>query len=253
MDGHARIPGFLEDHAALGLGALALYELTFDPRWLARARELGASVVTWFWDDDARAFYDTARDAEALIARPRDATDNATPSGTSLAVDLSLRLAELGQDERARERVAWVLQAMAEPMARYPQAFGHLLGVADMAIHGAVEVALVGTVERADFLALARAVAARHVPALVLAGGPPDEARDVALLAGRPMLDGMATAYVCRAYACDQPTADPDTLAAQLERAGSAGSAGSADSGSSGGAGSAGRTSDARDAGDASG
>ena len=34
--------GVLEDHAALGLAAFALYELTFDRTWLERAATLGA-------------------------------------------------------------------------------------------------------------------------------------------------------------------------------------------------------------------
>src|SRR5262249_27489740 len=52
-DGRARITAYLEDYAALGLAALAVYEVTFDERWLERARELGASMVRWFWDGEA--------------------------------------------------------------------------------------------------------------------------------------------------------------------------------------------------------
>ena len=87
-DGRARIAGYLEDHAALGLAALSVYELTFDERWLDRARAMSDAAVAWFWDDATGAFYDTASDHETLITRPRDVTDNATPSGTSLAVEL---------------------------------------------------------------------------------------------------------------------------------------------------------------------
>jgi uncharacterized protein YyaL (SSP411 family) len=38
----------------------------------------------------------------------------------------------------------------------------------------------------------------------------------VPLLAGRDLIDGEATAYVCRNFACALPTADHDVLAAQL-------------------------------------
>ncbi|HEX4468291.1 MAG TPA: thioredoxin domain-containing protein, partial [Gemmatimonadaceae bacterium] len=97
--GTARIAGFLEDTAAVGLAALALYELTFDEIWLTRARSLAEAAVRWFWDDEAGAFFDTASDHESLVTRPRDVTDNATPSGTSLATELLARLADLLQDE----------------------------------------------------------------------------------------------------------------------------------------------------------
>jgi uncharacterized protein YyaL (SSP411 family) len=221
-DGDARIGGFLEDYAALGLAALALYELTFDREWLNRARGLGASVVRWFWDDaGARdegggAFYDTPHDHERLITRPRDVTDNATPSGTSLATELLLRLAELLQDADMRRRATYVLETLSEAMAQHPSAFGHLLGAADMAVRGAVELALVGDPARADFRALADAAADHYVPALVIAGGRPGETDDVALLAGRPAAGGRATAYLCRQYACDAPVTEPSALDDQL-------------------------------------
>src|SRR6185503_1674585 len=153
-DGRARITGFLEDHAALGLAAIAVYEITFDSRWLERARELASSVVRWFWDDEAGAFYDTASDHEALITRPREITDNATPSGTSLAVELLLRIAELFDDADARRRATHVLESIAPAIARYPTAFGHMLGCADMVVNGAVELAIVGDPSSDDFRAM---------------------------------------------------------------------------------------------------
>ena len=187
-DGESRIPGYLEDHAALGLAALSLYELTFDGEWLARARSLGESMLRWFWDDAAGAFYDTASDHEELITRPRDPTDNATPSGTSLGAELLARLAELTQDEEMRRRASYVLETLAAPMGEYPTAFGHLLGVAELLVRGGVEVALVGDPTSSAFAAMDRVVADRFVPRLVLAGGLPERGADVALLADRPLV-----------------------------------------------------------------
>jgi len=70
-DGAARIPGFLEDYAAVALGAHALYQLTFDRKWLERSRRLADAVVERFWDEGTQAFFDTASDAEPLVTRPR--------------------------------------------------------------------------------------------------------------------------------------------------------------------------------------
>jgi len=196
--GQARIAGFLEDYASLALAALSLYELTFDRAWLTRARELGDSIVRLFWDDDVNAFFDTASDHEALVVRPRDVTDNAIPSGTSLAAELLARLAELHHDADARRRATWIIETQLQTMQRYPTAFGHALGVADMLIHGAVEIAIVGEVESPDFKQLERAASERYVPSLVLAGGSPSQNSEIALIADREARDGRATAYVCR-------------------------------------------------------
>ena len=162
-DGRARIAGYLEDHAALGIAALAVYELTFDTRWLDHARELSDATILWFWDDETGAFYDTASDHELLITRPREISDNATPSGTSLAVELLVRLAELLHDVDARRRATYVVETLAPAIGRYPSAFGHLLGSADMLINGAVELAIVGDPQSADFAALERTAAERYV------------------------------------------------------------------------------------------
>jgi hypothetical protein len=218
-DGRARIAGYLEDHASLGLAALSVYELTFDERWLERARELSAACVRWFWDDTTSAFYDTASDQETLITRPRDFTDNATPSGTSLAVELLARLAELLHDVDARRRATYVVESLAPAIQRYPMAFGHLLTSADMLVNGAVELAIVGDPAADDFNALERAAADVYVPSLVIAGGEPRSDEKIALLAARPMRDGRATAYVCRGYTCDEPATSANLLSEQLERA----------------------------------
>jgi uncharacterized protein YyaL (SSP411 family) len=214
-DGVAKIPGFLEDYAAVALAANSLYQLTFDRKWLERARRLADVIMTRFWDEQAQAFFDTADDAEALVTRPRDVTDNAVPSGSSLAAELLLLLGDVYGNDAYTARAAYVLETVAEPMARYPTAFGHALGAADIAIRGAVEVAIAGDPGDGAFGALARVVASRYVPSLVLAGGEGDAAEGIVLLAERGGVEPVA--YLCRAYACDVPTDDPEVLGIQLD------------------------------------
>ena len=216
-DGRAHIGGFLEDHAAIALALLSLYELTLDARWLTRARSLGDAMVASFWDDAANVFFDTAHDHERLITRPREVTDNATPAGTSLAVELLLRLAELFRDTEMQRRATWMLETLAAPLAQHGAAFGYLLGAADLAIHGATEVAIVGNPTSEDFQALTAEVARQYLPALVLAGGLPGDRTGVALLEDRVAKEGKATGYVCRQYLCAEPTSDPNRLRSLLD------------------------------------
>jgi uncharacterized protein YyaL (SSP411 family) len=218
-EGVTRISGFLEDHAAVALGFLSVYELTGDQRWVNDARTIADAMIEWFWDEEKGFFFDTARDAEQLITRPRDATDNATPSGTSLAVDLLLHLAELQHDSDFRRRAAFTLETLAEPAAKYPSAFGHLLGSMDMELNGAIQVALVGEPGDSALHALERVVAANYVPSLVLAVGNGTDAGSVKLLDDRPSRGAKSTAYVCRGYTCDAPVTEPGELATQLEHA----------------------------------
>ncbi|MCR4340555.1 MAG: thioredoxin domain-containing protein [Gemmatimonadaceae bacterium] len=214
-DGITRIPGFLEDHAAVALGFIAVYELTFDERWIDRALEISAVITDLFWDEEARVFFDTAHDAEKLITRPRDVADNAVPAGSSLAADLCVRIAELTGDQADRGRAERVLRPLATAMTKHAIAFGHLLGVADMLVRGGVQVAIAGDPAGDDFRKLTRAVADTYVPALILAGGDPASGGQVALLRGRDAAGG-ATAYVCRGFTCDMPARDPALLAELL-------------------------------------
>lgn len=203
------IPGVLEDQAGVGLAALSLYELTFDRIWLDRSIAIARGMVGAFWDEGASGFYDTATDAEQLIVRPQDVTDNALPSGNSLACDLLARLGILMADDDFRRKASAVIDSLAEPVARHPLAFGHLLCAADMLINGSTEIALVGKPATPDFQALAAAAGRTYVPALIVAGGLDDQ---VPLLSGRSMVDGRAAAYVCRNFACERPVTDAREL-----------------------------------------
>src|SRR4029078_7020293 len=45
-DGQARITGYLEDYAMVGAGLHALYEATFDRRWLDESRRLADEALS---------------------------------------------------------------------------------------------------------------------------------------------------------------------------------------------------------------
>jgi uncharacterized protein YyaL (SSP411 family) len=132
-NGLTRIRGFLEDQAAVALGFLAMFEQSLDVKWLNAARLLAKVMLDEFWDADTATFYDTSHDSERLVSRPHDPTDNAMPSGTSLAVDLLLRLSNYDGNEALRDRATEVMSSVAGIIARYPSALGHMLGNAEYA------------------------------------------------------------------------------------------------------------------------
>jgi hypothetical protein len=219
-DGRAKIPAFLEDHALLADALIAVYEATWDTRWVREARSLADAMIERFWEEDEGAFYDTAKDAEELVVRPRDVFDNATPGGNSAAVTALLRLSELTGEHRYREVAERALAAMSEYMARVPMGFGHLLSALDFALATPVEVAIVGDPSSEDTQALLRTVNRAYLPNAVLAFHAPDGGGDAAtvipLLEGRTAQGGRATAYVCERLACKQPVTEPSALAEQL-------------------------------------
>ncbi len=212
--GAASIPGFLADYAAVALGYLDVWQLTGDRVWLDRARALGDAINARFWDESLPGFYDTSSDHELLITRPRDLYDNALPSGSSTAIELSLRLGYITGEREYTRRAGAALAQGAESMADHPNAFGHVLCAADMLVHGATAVAVVGTVAGRDAL-LAQAERV-FLPSAIVAGSPEGANADLALFEGRDARGAEAAAYICRGPVCDAPASTPAELDARL-------------------------------------
>ena len=206
--------GGLDDYACLADGLVALYEATFDERWLAAAREL-IGVVERQFADTAGGWFDTAADAEQLLIRPKDTQDGATPSGGATAAAVLVRLAELtgeGPLRNAAERAIGQVEGLA---ARYPRNFAVWLGALDFAAAEVAQVVIVGDPHAPDTQALVSVVRQGFQPHRVVAVG---EARSstLELLHNRFALDGRATAFVCRDFACRQPVTEPQALAEEL-------------------------------------
>jgi uncharacterized protein YyaL (SSP411 family) len=220
-DGQARFNAYLEDYAFYADGLLALYEATFDPRWLAAAQGLAATITAQFADEAGGGFFDTSADHEALLTRPKDLYDNATPAGSSVATEVLLRLAALTGDGDDRTRAERFLSALTGAMAQHPGAFGRLLCALDFAVGPVKEVALVGAVADPATRELLAVVHQPYRPNLVVAlaaptvgaGGTPP----VPLLEGRTAVEGQPTAYVCEHFACRLPVTDAAALRAQLD------------------------------------
>ena len=218
-DGRTGPPAFLEDYALLIDGLLALHAADGDPAWLRESLALADAMIDLFWDESIAGFYDTARDHEALVARPRDAGDNATPSGTSVAAEVLLRLDALSGRERYRQCAEAVLAGQAALLARFPAGFGRMLCAADLAATPITELAIVGAPDAADTRALLQVALAPYRPHVVVARMPPGDtlaAGLTPLLAQREAIGGAATAYVCARFACNLPVQTPEALAAQL-------------------------------------
>jgi uncharacterized protein YyaL (SSP411 family) len=209
----ARLNGYLEDQANVADGLLAVYEATFNPRWLSAAVSLADVILERFADTENGGFFDTSSDHETLITRPKDIYDNATPSGNAVAADVLLRLALLTDNDRYRQAAQGVLELLREPMARYPLGFARALNALDFFLARPKEVAIAGSPDAQDTLALLRVVFEPFLPNKVVAGGT----AQIPLLEARAQRNGQATAYVCEHYVCQAPTSDPDELRALLK------------------------------------
>ncbi|GAA0987529.1 thioredoxin domain-containing protein [Acrocarpospora macrocephala] len=216
LGGHAgRNSGVLEDYADLAEGLIALYGVTGETRWFESAGELLESVLERFGDGNG-GFFDTADDGERLFQRPQDPTDNATPSGQFAAAGALLSYAALSGSTRHREAAEAALGAVSVLAAKYARFAGWGLAVAQAALDGPIEVAIVGPPDDLRAKQLHRTALMSTVPGLVVAWGNGDET--VPLLRERGTINGEPAAYVCRQFACRLPVTTPSALKNELSQ-----------------------------------
>ena len=217
-DGEAKLNGYLEDYAFLIEGLLALHEVSFKRTYLETAIELGNAMVDLFWDAGSGQFFDTGHDHERLVVRPKDITDNAIPCGSSMAVDVLLRLAVITGDGELERRASGALRSVRQLMMTFPTAAGHWLGALDFYLSRPKEIVIVGERGDAGTAALLSEVHRNYIPNRVMLGveDGDDGVAGLPLLAERRRIDGMATAYVCENYVCQLPVTDARALARQL-------------------------------------
>jgi hypothetical protein len=216
-DGVAHTPAFCEDYAHVADGLLAAYAALGDAAELELAASLMERAVADFWDPSGGTFFDTSDEHDRTVARPRSVVDGATPSANAVAADVLLRLAlltgEVDHDRRARS----ILRAAGPALDRHPTQFGRMLAAADRALGEPLDVVVAGEGDDPAAIALRRAAAGPYAPDLVIAplpGGSP--LARWPLFEGKLPRGGSPTAYVCRGYACDEPTGEPDRVRAQV-------------------------------------
>ena len=216
--------GFLDDYSHLIDGLLALHAADGDLRWLIEAEKLTRQAVALFWDPLQNRFYDTGSDQENLIIRPRDVTDNALPSGHSMMTGVLIRLSIITGDSELRTMASDSLRSVRDIMIQFPTGAGHWLSVLDFYLSDQKEAVIITPTvihAKAGIHAptnMLRRLASAHLTNAIVVSAPEDaaDASQWPVFQGRPTIDDKPTAYICRNYACQLPTTDPDTMMSQV-------------------------------------
>jgi uncharacterized protein len=205
--GRSQVPGFLDDYAQVAVGLHELYLATGEHRYLAESRRLALLACERFGAPDG-SFFDTAHDAEVLVARPRELDDNPTPSGNTTLAGLLVKLARIYGEPELERRARAVVAQVGTLLGRAPQGFGHLLGVCDALLSPPREAAVVGAPGDPALAELTAALLDPYEPDLAVAFGDGSDDRGVALLTGRGLVGGCAAVYVCSGFVCAAPATD---------------------------------------------
>ncbi len=204
----AQHEGMLDDYANMARAALALHEATGKAAYLRHAEAWARTLDARFWDSESGGYFFTADDAEALIVRSRNATDNAVPAGNGAMVEVLARLALLTGDDTWRQQVEHLVSAFASAVAGQAPSHATLLCGFDLLLC-ADQIVIVGDRDSGTGSTMVNAVFDVSLPNRVL-----QVVEDAATLpAGHPAygkikVGGEPTAYICRGQTCSLPITD---------------------------------------------
>jgi uncharacterized protein YyaL (SSP411 family) len=220
-DGEAAHAAYLDDYAFLAWGLLELYGATFEARHLDAALKLAREMERLFRDPTEGGYFFTGEDGEALLARPKEAYDGATPSGNSVAALVLLRLARITGDPALDRAADSLFRAFSGVVSRIPSAHTQILAALDFALGPTREIVVAGEPGDPEALAMLRVVASKFRPRQVVLWNRPDQARLLHSIApfveGQKAVESSAAAYVCENYACKAPVTSAAALSALLD------------------------------------
>ena len=197
--GVSRHAGGLQDHAAVLLAKLDLYQATLDDRFLDEAHKLAGLIAEDYWDPKSGALADS--NETDLIVVTRSLHDGARPSGISLAIEGWARLSQVVQEPVWAERARKVLLASMAIYRSQPAASPQAMVALDLLESPSIHVTLSGQSIPASWIEV---LGAGYRPQLRLL---------------RQHNEGAAKAVVCVGKTCLAPAATIEELKARLMRA----------------------------------
>ena len=220
--GTVSIGGFLDDYTGLIHGLTELYQADFDVHWLQWAGQLQRKQEELFWDAQQGAYYDATGSDPALLARTREAADNAEPSPNSTAAMNLQVLAEITGNTDWEHKTEQLFHAFGSRLSSQPDSVTALASALDFHFAHTRQILIAGNPGSTGTNDLLRIVNQRYMPnsIVLLADGASGQAQLAAWrpeIAGAHMLKGKPTAYICENFVCKMPTSDPVAAAKLLD------------------------------------
>jgi uncharacterized protein YyaL (SSP411 family) len=196
--GVRKIPGFLDDYAALIQANVDAYSLNFDESYLITAAQLAKYALANFYDAEEGLFYYTDSEAEKLIARKKELFDNVIPASNSM---MAKSLYFLGRYIGKQEYVEMATQMFAKmkPLTlQDPQWLSNWVDLGLLLSQKQVEVVVTGL----NFKEWVSQVRRKNNSPAVLFLGAESES-GLSVFQNR-FMDKTAV-YVCQDYTCNLP------------------------------------------------
>jgi len=209
-NGRATITGFLEDYAAVTEGYLALYQITFDEKWIKEAQALCDYAISNFYDASDGYFYFTDSDGEALIARKKELFDNVIPASNSIMATNLYILGSILDRPDYLEYSDQMLSRMQKILLTDVQWVTNWAALFCQRVSPTAEIVIIG--EDADLLR--KDLDRFFIPNKVILGT--SGLSGIPLVQHKTDLNGRTAIYVCYNKTCQLPVASVESALEQL-------------------------------------
>ena len=208
-NGKATINGFLEDYAHVIQAFIALYEVTFNEKWLQNAKQLTDYTFDNFYDATAQFFSFTSHQDEALITKHFEVEDNVIPASNSVMADALFKLSIYFNNSHYEKICEQMVQHII-PTITYPSAFSNWLNVFLHFSEQNKELAICGN-KALDYLGNLNK---NYSPNITVAGSTTESKL--------PFLENRFTeketlVYLCQNKTCELPTTDFEQIIKEIK------------------------------------
>lgn len=201
-------PAFLDDYALVADGLIALYEVTFEEKWLLEARKINDYAVDHFYDLSSAMFFYTSDEDTQLIARKTEVMDNVIPSSNSVMARNLKKLGLFFDHPEYLDLSAQLLKNIEKSMAAYGSSFSNWGMLLLDEVFGVYEIAIVGLQseeKRKEF-------EQKYLPNKIILGGTKGT---LPLLQDK--IGGKNSIFVCKDKTCQLPVDEVAEAFKQIE------------------------------------
>ncbi len=208
-NGTSTINAFLDDYATVIEAYIALYEVTFDERWLMKAKNYVDYAIAHFSDNENGMFFYTSDEDDDLIRRTVETNDNVISSSNSIMANNLVKLHKVFHEEGYGKRASQMLKNVQKGFDKSAQGFANWLHLVFYEQNNFYEIAIVGE----DHKKLGAEISSHYLPNSILVGSK--EEGTIELLKNR-YVEGQTLAYVCIEGTCKLPVTESREVLTQI-------------------------------------
>ena len=208
-NGTATINGYLEDYVHVMESFIALYEVTFDEKWLHSAKQLLDYCFDEFYDVKQQFFAFTSKKDTALITPHFEVEDNVIPAANSVMASVLFKMRIYFENSYYEKTAIQMLQNII-PTIDYPSSFSNWLNVLLQFSEQNKELAICGKQSKIYL----EKINQNYFPNCIIAGS--ENESKIPFLKNR-FIENQSLFYLCQNKTCQKPTDNLEEIISQLK------------------------------------